>query len=82
MDLFDFNQHCIEARAQIAGEVGILLMVRCTDNYSVLLYDMGKYYSEIWYNPENNSIANVFGFTRSTRLEPYLDMININDLHL
>ncbi|WP_026461561.1 hypothetical protein [Adhaeribacter aquaticus] len=81
MELSEFNRNSVPKRAEIVWDSGSMLCVRCTDDASVLLYNMGKFFAEVWYNPAMNNIIYVKGFKSINCLEPYLELISLDDLN-
>ena len=45
-----------------------------------MLYDMGKFYAELWYDAEMNHVQLATGFKSLLCLEPYLVDISLKDL--
>jgi hypothetical protein len=44
-----------------------------------VLYHLGGFFAEVWYSPEDNQIALVYGFESRRLLEPYLDTIDLEE---
>lgn len=80
MDFYQFNCYPRETRAELVGQHGRFLAIRTVMNCSVVLYHMGEFFAEMWYSPEDNQIAMVHGFNNKELLEPYLDIINLEEL--
>ena len=78
MELNDFNRNNHVQRAATVFDHGQFLLMRSRIHYHVALYDMGKFFAEIWYNLETNSIELVRGFKSLTQLAPYLDTVDIS----
>lgn len=49
--------------------------------YQIKLYYVDDFYAEIWIDP-NNKVFNIFPFTTTRCLKPYLDLIDISDVSL
>lgn len=77
MDLQEFNFMPLDERAAIALKLGTFLGVRISEEYSLVLYHLGKFFCEVWYCAENNDIVLVHGFKSKTLLEPYLELIEL-----
>jgi len=80
MDFYAFNYLPKEQRAALVWEHGQFLSIRLDMGCSVLLYHMGGFFAEVWYSPEDNQVALVHGFNNRQLLEPYLDMIDLEEL--
>ena len=80
MDFYAYNCLPRDQRAELVWEHGRFLAIRTEMNCSVVLYHMGGFFAEVWYSPEDNQIALVHGFERRELLEPYLSMIDIEEL--
>jgi len=48
--------------------------------YSIDLYHLGKFYAEVWYNGNRKQVGSIRTFSKMEKLEPYLDIINIDDV--
>ncbi|WP_242927384.1 hypothetical protein [Pontibacter vulgaris] len=80
MELTLFNTYSTAARFEIVWEHGTFIACRGRRGYRIELYDLGSFFSEVWYNPENNVIALVRGYKSKKALEPYLDKINLLEM--
>jgi hypothetical protein len=80
MDFYAFNCLPRDQRAELVWEHGRFLAIRTEMNCSVVLYHLGGFFAEVWYSPEDNQIALVHGFERRELLEPYLNLIDIEEL--
>lgn len=47
---------------------------------SVLLYLMGGFFAEVWNSPEDNLIGLLHGFNSRQLLDPYLEVIDLEEL--
>ena len=79
MDLYTFNQKTIKERSRIVSNHGQYLAVRVELTYSMLLFFVDKYFVEVWYDKQENEIFNVKAFKSPTRLDPYLDLIDLSN---
>ncbi|MFD2514975.1 hypothetical protein ACFSRY_13945 [Pontibacter locisalis] len=77
MNLYQFNTYSVAARLEIIWEHGSLLAYRCRRGYRIALYNLGSFFAEIWYNPENEYIALVRGFQSNKVLETYVPKIDL-----
>lgn len=60
---------------------GHYLCDRAFLKYQIQLYYVDGFYAEVWIDP-NQKIFNIFPFTTTRCLKPYLDLIDISDLTL
>ena len=80
MDLYKFNCLPIERRAQLLSQFGRLLAEGHQECYYKALYHMGGFFAEVWRSPANKQIVSVRGFESKDCLDPYLNMIDLDDL--
>lgn len=80
MDFYAFNFLPKDERATLVWQQGRFLAIRFDMGCSVVLYHMPNFFAEVWYSPEGNQIALVHGFESKKLLEPYLDIINLEEL--
>jgi hypothetical protein len=80
MDLYQFNRCDIHGRASIIWKEGVFIEYRDQKEYRVILYDMRKFYAELWYDSEMNHIQLARGFKKIVCLDPYLMEIKLEDL--
>lgn len=59
---------------------GIQLTTRRERNYMVGLYQLGRFYVEVYYDRKEKDITEVRAFENMATLEPYLEAINIEPL--
>jgi len=78
MDLEDFNQHTPEQRTALVWAEGTFLADRISENCTVCLYNMGKFFAEVWYRVADNKIQSVQGFNSNTVLELYVQMVDLS----
>lgn len=75
---YQFNLLSLNEKAQYTWEHGTYLATRKADVYKVNLYHLGKFFAEIFYNSNKNSIAHIKSFKSKMCLEPYLNRIEID----
>jgi hypothetical protein len=80
MNLTLFNTHSLAGRLEIIWATGNFLAHRGRRGYRIALYDLGNFFAEIWYNPENDYVSLVRGFTSSKVLETYVNKLNIVEM--
>jgi hypothetical protein len=66
--------------AETAWKEGVLLAQRTTEFHTIYLYVLDDMYIESTYHTHFNVLLNISFFTDTTRLEPYLDAIDISGL--
>jgi hypothetical protein len=77
MNLNFFNTHTLAGRLEIIWAHGNFIAHRGRRGYRIALYDLGNFFAEIWYNPENDNISLVRGFKSKKAFEPYLNQIDL-----
>ena len=80
MNLYQFNFYSLDKRAEMVWKHGSFLAIRHDGGYSVVLYHMGEFFAEVWYSSANNQAHTVRGFKSRKLLEPYLELIRLEDL--
>ncbi|SIR32410.1 hypothetical protein SAMN05421545_3130 [Pontibacter lucknowensis] len=80
MNLYEFNLKPLPERISAVWEHGSFLAIRSEASYSIVLYHMGKFFAEVWYNPYNNQIERTRSFKSKNCLEPYLNLIDLSEL--
>ena len=80
MELYDFIRYDHTQRAASVFDSGQFLLMHKRKQHHVALYDMGKFFAEIWYNSDLNSIDLVRGFKNDSQLAPYLNAVDISQL--
>jgi len=68
-----------EQQAKTAWE-GVFLDLRTNGNQSILLFDLGIFYVELYYEHARNEIVKVMPFNSTEALGPYLDLIKIDEI--
>ncbi|WP_162055990.1 hypothetical protein [Pontibacter pamirensis] len=77
MDMQEFNALPLNERTASVWKLGTFLSSRTKGNYSLALYHIGSFFSEMWYDPVENKIMLVQAFTSRTLPEPYLELIEL-----
>lgn len=70
----------IDEKAQLLWDSGEFLLSNKTTNAATNLYSFSDFYVEVIYSNELNKIIDIKTFKNDTRLEPYLDLINVSKL--
>ena len=81
MTLNEFNALNGEEQAKKAWE-GVFLDLRTSGNQSILLFDSGGFYVELYYEHRLNQIVRLRPFRSTKPLSPYLDLMNIEELDM
>lgn len=56
MELYDFNRRAQAGREELVWRYGAFMVARPQEEYYLVLYNMGKFFAEIQYRKESNSI--------------------------
>jgi hypothetical protein len=59
---------------------GVFLDLRTNANQSILLFDLGGFYVEVYYEHNQNQIVRLTPFRSTNPLMPYLNLMNIKEL--
>lgn len=78
MNLYQFNGLPIDGRAQAVWSAGTFLAVRSNGLVSTVLYHMGEFFAEFWYEVESNKVVLVRGGKSNRLREPYAEMIDVS----
>ena len=78
--LYEYNLMSIDEKAQLLWESGEFLLSNKTNNAATNLYSLSVFFVEVMYSNELNKIIDINTFKNDTRLEPYLDLINVSKL--
>jgi hypothetical protein len=79
MRIYDFKALTKTEKAKAVWK-GKLLANREEDNYNILLFNLGDFYVEVFYNANENKIVKFKSFTTFSQLEPYLEKISISEI--
>ncbi|WP_266204566.1 hypothetical protein [Pontibacter kalidii] len=80
MNLNLFNTHTLAGRLEIIWAHGNFIAYRGRRGYRIELYNLGSFFAEVWYNPENDYISLVRGFTSNKALEPYITQVDLMEM--
>jgi hypothetical protein len=72
VSLFHFLDLDINEQAEYVWQ-GTYLATRIEKERKVLLYNLGEYYAEVFYDDQTNSITYIKGFRATSHLAPYLN---------
>ena len=78
--LYEYNLMSIDEKAQLLWDSGEFLLSNKTTNAATNLYSFSDFFVEVIYSNELNKIIDINTFKNDTRLEPYLDLINVSKL--
>lgn len=78
----EFNRLPLTQKIDLVEQSGVYLEVyHYTDHgFKVALFDMHRYYCEVWLREQTDVIENVTAFTSYKKLDVYLPMVNVNPL--
>ncbi len=79
MKLNDFFKLSIDEQVETAAK-GDFLGEREARPYLIFLFNVGNFYTEVFYDEIKNKIIRVKPFKAVRVLEPYLDQVNIEQL--
>ena len=77
MTLEQFNKLPIEQQQKAVLQKGVFLGERKDPPLRMMLYDMGRFYVEVFFLSRFNKVAWFNGFTSTDKLAPYLEKINL-----
>ena len=79
MRIYDFVALTKSEKARAVWK-GKLLANREEDVFNILLFNLGDFYVEVFYNSNENKIIKFKSFTAFSQLEPYLNKISISEI--
>ena len=71
ISLFHFIGLDLNQKAEYVWQ-GTHIATRTDSEHRILLYTLGEYYAEVFYNAETNEITNIKGFRATSHLVPYM----------
>ena len=77
MTLYEFNSLNDFEKGAALWEYGVHLTERFEGEIGYSLYQLNDFYVEVMYNEGKNVITKFTSFLTDTKLEPYLDKIDI-----
>jgi hypothetical protein len=80
MTLYKFNKLNIFNKVDTLINDSVLIDNRTEEHFRVLLYQIGSFYVEVFYDFEHNKIRKIKSFNTTSKLKPYLDKIDISEL--
>ena len=80
MDFYQFNFQDIAGRAALIWEQGNFIDIREERGCRIGLYDMGKFFAEIWFDENKTAIKMVRGFKGFNCLDLYLELGDLDKL--
>ena len=78
--LYEYNLMSIDEKAQLLWDSGEFIFSNKTTNAATNLYSLSDFFVEVIYSNELNEIVDIKTFKSHTRLEPYLDLIDVSKL--
>ena len=81
MTLYDFNSLNDFEKGDALREHGVHLSERFEGEMGYSLYQLNDFYVEVTYNAGKNVITKFTSFLNDTKLEPYLDKIDISGIY-
>lgn len=80
MTLYEFNSLSEFEKGEALWEHGVHLTERFEGEIGYSLYQLTNFYVEATYNAGKNAITKFTSFLTDTKLEPYLDKIDISGI--
>ena len=78
MTLFQFKLLNEDDQASTIWLEGVLLDFRCEGSCKILLYQLHRFYVEVFYNYKSNKIERFKSFISVDGLHPYLQKIDVS----
>ena len=75
-----FDQLSEAHQTDVIWEEGVFLARRTQGYYSIILFQIEGFYTEVFYHSHFNVIIKIESFSDTDRLEPYLDSIQLHAL--
>jgi hypothetical protein len=79
--LYEFNSSDEFEKGEALWELGVHVTERFVGEIGYSLYQLNNFYVEVLYNGDQNKISRFTAFSTNTKLEPYLDAIDISELN-
>jgi len=79
LSFYNFSKMPFVHKLDYVNKNGNYVCYRNFLKYKIKLYHMDNFFAEIWIDPDNN-VFNIFPFTSSRCLNPYLDLIDISEV--
>ena len=80
MDLYEFNTLPMQYQAQFTWDNGNFIASRKSETHVINLYHTKKFFVEVYFSLRSEGVDKIVSFTNPDNLNPYLDLINIEDL--
>jgi hypothetical protein len=81
MKLYDFKFLDDKSQAEVLFNYGVLITERIYKDLVIQLYQINSFYVEVYYNSIFKMVQDINSFDNLTRLEPYLNSIDISFIH-
>lgn len=81
LTLQEYNLLALRYKEQFAMEHGQLIMRRQAYPYLVGLFQLEKFYAEVWYDVRINQICEVIAHEEKDLFEHYSDFIHLESLY-
>jgi len=81
MTLDDFKFLDEKKQTEVLLDQGVLLSDRIYKNFTILLYQVEKFYVEVYYNTTYKVLQGMRCFEDDEALQPYLESIDISSLY-
>lgn len=81
MTLLQFAGLNIDRQVDVIKQEGAFLSVRNETGIDVILYQIGGFYAEVFFEAANGDKLHIKSFDDTEALDAYLDEINLSDLN-
>ena len=78
--LYEFNSLNEFEKGEVSWEYGVHVDERYEGEIGYSLYQLNDFYVEVKYNGGLNAITKLTSFSTYTKLEPYLDQVDISKI--
>jgi hypothetical protein len=78
MKLYDFKFLDDKSQAEVVYNYGVLIAERLYKDLVIQLYQINSFYVEVYYNAIFKMVQGINSFDNLTRIEPYLNSIDIS----
>ena len=78
--LYEFNSLSDFDKGELLFKHGVHLTERFDKDYGYSLYQLNNFYVEVQYNGGLNAITKFTSFSTDTKLEPYLENVDLSKI--
>ena len=81
LGIYEYNIMPLNEQADYLWDNGTFLANRVKGTMKIQLHSLSNFYVEVFYKSKENKIIELKPFKAVRCLEPYLDQIDVNQLH-